>query len=321
MRCSNPYFDKKSGLQFNCGKCHACRINYTSMWTLRCLFELDNWKTKGASFITLTYDDEHLPKDLGLHKEQLQDFFKRLRTNLTRKYGKTFEIKYRACGEYGDKEKKYLPFVHGQPSGIPLGRPHYHSIVYGLDDMNDEHREILAKSWKMCDPYMFDKNRKDNGMLPVCREDIAYVCGYVHKKLNGNLGKETYGIRQSPFSLSSQGLGLDYAMNVNWNRGFTTMAGQKIGIPKYFRDKLGINQADLIKVDKTAIFKNQDEIWNNFENYLNSLGLRWLLEDPIKNVNAIERRWLSWYEKKQNEWTDFIQSEYMKGREIRGKKL
>lgn len=320
MQCKNPYFDKKSGLQFNCGKCHACRINYTSMWTLRCLFELDNWTDKGCSFITLTYDDDHLPKDLGLHKEHCQDFFKRLRQNLKRKCGIT-EIKYRLCGEYGDTEKKYLPFVHGQPSGVALGRPHYHAIVYGLDDMNDEHRQVLIDSWKLSDPYMFDKNRKDNGMLPVCREDIAYVCGYVHKKLNGTLGKETYGIRQIPFSLSSQGLGLDFAKSVDWNRGFTTMAGQKIGIPKYFRDKLGIDQASLIKVNKSKIFDNQDEVIRRFNEYLNSLGLMWLLDDPIRNHKIIERRWYRFYEKQQNEWADFIQSEYEKKRLIRGQKL
>lgn len=191
MKCLQPYFDKRNGREFNCGRCHACRVNITSQWTLRCMFEFDKWKNKGASFLTLTYDDDHLPKDLGLHKEDLQKFFKRLRINLVREYGTHFDeekerevpnvpILYRACGEYGDTEKVYFT----KDSPVPLGRPHYHAVVFGLDDLNDKHREILVKSWNLCDPYMFDTRKPNgNGMEPLCREDIAYVCGYVQKSL------------------------------------------------------------------------------------------------------------------------------------------
>lgn len=321
MECKSPYFDKKSGRQFNCGKCHACRVNNTSQWTVRCLYELSEWIDKGCSFITLTYDDKHLPSDLGLHPEHLRNFWKRLRTNLSREYGQNFKLKYRACGEYGDKEKKYITFTDGVPNGKLLGRPHYHAIVYGLDDINDKHREILSDSWGLCDPYMFDKNRKDSGMLPVCREDIAYVCGYVQKKLNGLQGKETYGNRLPPFSRSSQGLGLDFALENadKFNRGFVTLQGQKIGIPRYFRDKLGIEQSKIIenKVDYSQ--HTNDKIFEDFTHYLNSLGLLWLLNDPIKNHSIIERRWYRWYEKHENEWSTFIQEQYEKGRMIRGK--
>ena len=322
MKCNNPYFDKKSGLQFNCGKCHACRVNTTSQWTVRCLYELDRWKKVGASFITLTYDNEHLPKDLGLHPEDLSKFFKRLRINLNRFYQKDYPILYRACGEYGDKEQKYITFTDGKPNGKPLGRPHYHAIVYGLDDMNDNHRNILINSWTLCDSYMFDKNRKDSGMLPVCREDIAYVCGYVQKKLNGNLGKETYGNREPPFSRSSRGLGLDFAQeNLRFfKRGFVTLNGQKVAIPRYFRERLGLKQSELIHLDN-SVYDNNDYIFSLFRDYLNSLGLSWLLDDPIKNSSAIERRWYSWYEKKQNEWSDFILDQYNQGRMIRGRKI
>lgn len=294
-------------------------MNNTSQWTVRCLYELSEWINKGCSFITLTYDNEHLPSDLGLHPEHLRDFWKRLRENLYREYGERYKIKYRACGEYGDTEQKYITFIDGVPQGKPLGRPHYHAIVYGLDDINDTHRQILIDSWSFCDPYMFDKNRKDSGMLPVCRQDIAYVCGYVQKKLNGKEGKEVYGNRYPPFSRSSQGLGLDFALENadKFKRGFVTLQGQKIGIPRYLREKLGIKQSEII--ESKLDYKDNDKVFADFADYLNSLGLVWLLQDPVANHSIIERRWYRWYEKHENEWSNFIQEQYLKGRLIRGK--
>lgn len=87
-------------------------------------------------------------------------------------------------------------------------------------------------------------------MLPVCREDIAYVTGYVQKKLSGDLAVEKYGDREPPFSRCSQGLGLDFALKNQdrlKNNGFTYLNGRRIGIPKYFREKLEVSQEELSK--------------------------------------------------------------------------
>lgn len=329
MKCTNIYFEKGSnGRAFNCGKCHACRVNETSKWTLRCLFELDKWAKIGASFVTLTYDDEHLPKNLGLQPDDLTKFWKRLRVNLVRKLGTHYNengkevtntpIVYRACGEYGDKEKKYIG-----NNGVPLGRPHYHAIVFGLDDLNDTHRQIIADSWGLCDPYLFDKCRgRDSAIQPVTREDIAYVCGYVQKKLNDTLGQETYGDRHPPFSATSQGIGLDFAIKnkeILAQRGYTTLNGQKIGIPRYFRDKLGIEQQELIRVDVNRLKETNELVFNEFYKYLAHLGLSWLTEDPIKNASVLERRFNVWWKVNQEKQTELIEQNYKKWRQIRGK--
>ena len=60
-----------------CGQCIACRLNYAKFWSIRMMQELR--KHDAACFATLTYDDEHLPDDHILHKEDLQNFWKRLR--------------------------------------------------------------------------------------------------------------------------------------------------------------------------------------------------------------------------------------------------
>ena len=70
-----------------CGKCLGCRLDYSRTWADRMMLELDH--SKKAIFVTLTYNEEHVPvleaDDEGnffgytLFKRDLQLFFKRLR--------------------------------------------------------------------------------------------------------------------------------------------------------------------------------------------------------------------------------------------------
>lgn len=98
MQCSKPIFLKEKGLEVPCGKCINCRVSRSREWTIRLMNELQYYKT--SLFVTLTYDDEHLPSDNGLHISDLQKYFKRLRRDLDYSNRK---IKYFACGEYGDQ--------------------------------------------------------------------------------------------------------------------------------------------------------------------------------------------------------------------------
>lgn len=61
-------------------------------------------------FVTLTYDDEHLPADGGLDYREFQLFMKRLR----KRVGK---VRFFMCGEYGNEHR----------------RPHYHACLFGVD--------------------------------------------------------------------------------------------------------------------------------------------------------------------------------------------
>lgn len=65
---------------------------------------------KHSSFLTLTYDQAHLPEHGQLVKRDLQLFFKRLRKNVG-------SFRYVACGEYGERHR----------------RPHFHVALFGLD--------------------------------------------------------------------------------------------------------------------------------------------------------------------------------------------
>lgn len=98
MLCNFPWIKREkdgSAMVLPCGKCKGCKMAHSREWAFRLLCELDTYQGQGI-FLTLTYDDLHLPKDLSLHKEDLQNFFKRLRKALP-----GVKIKYYACGEYG----------------------------------------------------------------------------------------------------------------------------------------------------------------------------------------------------------------------------
>ena len=79
------YTDKP--IQVPCGQCIGCRLEYARQWTDRCEKELmhphlpliqDGKKVRQleyrqeSCFLTLTYDNEHLPDDKGLNKSDLQ---------------------------------------------------------------------------------------------------------------------------------------------------------------------------------------------------------------------------------------------------------
>lgn len=301
MRCVNTYYDKKTGREFNCGKCMPCRINYTTKWTLRLLLELSEWDT--ATFLTLTYDDEHLPADYGLHYEDVQKFWKLLRRRCPER-----NFKYYCCGEYGDTTQ----------------RPHYHAIVYGLDSYSEDDRKLVNELWKHSSNEYFYLSKDHKGMLPVCREDIQYVAGYVRKKLNGELAEKTYQGRSPPFSRCSHGIGLEKAKKEKEKLaflGYTTLHGKRVGIPKYLRDKLGIVQTDLINkhLSKEEV-QNQGE--KLFEMYCKEKNLS--KEDFFNSGHPNEylfRRFENWVEDYLFKIGDVVNRQFIAKNNLRGSKI
>lgn len=171
MRCLYPvllkrpengsfkYWYNLNGLSYvevPCGRCHACRKERSKAWALRLM--LESLYYRDSIFLTLTYDDLHIPLvhngdkcPYSLKKDDLQRFWKRLRKDLDYQGRK---IKYYAVGEYGDE----------------TFRPHYHAIVFGLSKYDEE---LIKDNWS-------------NGLVDVGNVDMAscnYVAGYIQKKL------------------------------------------------------------------------------------------------------------------------------------------
>lgn len=146
-------------LELPCGKCVGCIQDRASEWALRCEHEarlhLHSW------FITLTYDESHLPPGGTLVKADLRDFWKRLRHG-----GQP--VRYFACGEYGER----------------LSRPHYHLLVFGyvppdLVVSKQLHGDELRYSSKELEAT-WGKGLVD--IRPFSPAAAQYVTNYVRKK-------------------------------------------------------------------------------------------------------------------------------------------
>lgn len=138
MRCIAPLTIKIKGEWFNvpCQKCNFCLRNRQLDWSFRLGQEYKHSNT--SNFLTLTYDNIHVPIILDdhnqwyptLNKNDLNKFHRALRKSQSRtllgqkkRYKwrkelyqaekKKWKIKYYSVGEYGTKnEKTSLSFNH-----------------------------------------------------------------------------------------------------------------------------------------------------------------------------------------------------------------
>jgi len=153
-----------------CGQCVGCRLERSRQWATRCMHEASLHDVN--SFVTLTYDEAHLPVDRGLHYREFQLWLKRLR-----KQKPNEDLRFYMCGEYGDDNL----------------RPHFHAILFGIDfpdkvpirklaDHKIYRSALLERTW----PFGF------SSIGSVTFESCAYVARYCMKKVTGYLADAHY---------------------------------------------------------------------------------------------------------------------------------
>lgn len=168
FRAVDGYADRH--LELACGQCAGCRLARVRSWGIRAVHEAQMHEAN--SFITLTYDPEHLPDDGSLKVRDWQLFAKRVRKELG-------PFRFLHCGEYG-------------PANL---RPHYHACIFGLDFSEDRQvwkvsprgdrlytSERLAELW--------GKGFATIGELTF--DSAAYVAQYCMKKAGGETAKTKY---------------------------------------------------------------------------------------------------------------------------------
>ena len=216
-------FDSENPVYIACGQCIGCRLERSRQWATRCV--LESQLHKENTFLTLTYNDEFLPKDGSLHKEHLQLFMKRLRRKLDY-FGFTSKVRFFACGEYGSLYE----------------RPHYHIILFGFrphdlkriggNKLGNSYfsSEFISALW----PFGY------NMCADVSFESCAYVARYVTKKITGEAAESHYKGRLPEFTLMSRrpGIAADwlhkYQKDVYPNDYIIIRGDKKVRPPKYF---------------------------------------------------------------------------------------
>lgn len=107
MFCESPVKRvSKSGIEYYtaCRKCRACRAARSNEKMIVGVFAASEFKKKGQ-FLTLTYNDEHLP--YGLQHSDFSQFMKKLRQNTGVK-----DLKMFMAGEYGEEGEDHREHFH-----------------------------------------------------------------------------------------------------------------------------------------------------------------------------------------------------------------
>ncbi len=156
-------------VEIACGQCIGCRLDKRKEWAIRCVHEAQLHEDN--CFITLTYNDENLPRDGSLVKEHFPIFIRKLRRNNPHK------IRYYMCGEYGED----------------LKRPHYHAILFGHDFADKQ----LASFGTGNTLWISDELEKTwaRGFCTIGEmtyDSAGYCAHYTMKKINGDQAAEHY---------------------------------------------------------------------------------------------------------------------------------
>lgn len=230
MKCISPSLINVDGLKryVPCGHCAWCRKRLRDSWTLR--FSIESMQVN-AWFVTLTYDDEHLPVryldidtgetfvDIGYHDydgfvycntfplyEDFTDYISDIRDAIDHQ-----KLKYYVVSEYGSEN----------------GRVHYHALIFS-DFVTPD---MLVSTWK-------------NGMascLPLQDGGANYVNKYMFK---GSKYSFEHDLCDDSVKNCSKGIGefviphlvdkysdADYARGMRWKTTFYSF-------PHYFRKKI-----------------------------------------------------------------------------------
>lgn len=275
-----------------CGQCVGCRLDYSRQWANRCMLELSYHND--ACFVTLTYDDQHLPKtfsvdhDTGeilspvasLCRRDTQLFLKRLRFEFSNS-----RIRFFGSGEYGTHTL----------------RPHYHLILFGIDfhdktvySKGDKgsgfyyNSEVLDRIWQKGQCLIAD----------VTWESCAYVARYALKKQKlGDTDVFKLANIEPEFSMCSRkpGIGRQYYDDHPdlWRFQYINLpGGKRVPPPRYYKRLLANDDpVKALQISEYNMYLNNCR--NSLKKGLTDLDyydiLRVEEESKLKRILALRR--------------------------------
>lgn len=243
------YYRYINGFAVPCGKCEYCRRAKAREWAFRLEQEAFDKYTYNC---LLTYSPEALPYYKGLptvSKVHIQDFLKRLRQQIEKKFGT--RVKYFLCAEYGGHNH----------------RPHYHMILFselalstkGADPYKAINK-ILANSWRHGITDIEPLNTVGGSVHYLTSYMTTFHDGYEYDKNNkpflmmsrSGLGKSW--IERHPNQVKKMVEEMDYTTSHN---------GHKQPLPRYLRRKIMPEEQQIARAD--AFFDYSNDFKINYE--------------------------------------------------------
>lgn len=200
-------------LDVPCGVCYHCRKKYKSQWNIRLQHHyryLSKEQQTNSYFVTLTFDDDHLPNPRPT-KAEVSPLVRKFLERVRKRYKRSFT--HWIVSELGSTTKRY--HLHGIFFDIPFP-------IWQLTDL-----------WK----YGFTSYRQLNPRR------ISYCTSYANKQIKGLL--ELPSERQHVFC--SPGIGkafTDDSVNILFSHKdstivpFTYFNNRPVALPRYYRTKM-----------------------------------------------------------------------------------
>ena len=231
----------------DCGQCKGCRYRRRMEWALRLKHEA--MFHDSSVFVTLTYDDDHLPADGSLVKAHVQGFLQKLRDTQRGE-----PIRYYAIGEYGGELKR--PHYHLIIFGASLRDRVHHYTDYPKSQFNERFRQLFGEAGikhfrsptlEKCWEYGYSEFGESSSAT------MHYVTKHHVDKVTGEKALEHYEGREPEFSLMSKrpGIGTTWIERY-WREvyphGFIVgKGGEKFAPPKFYDRWLEHSLPDLYR--------------------------------------------------------------------------
>lgn len=237
-------------MKLPCGQCVGCRLEKSRQWAMRCMHEKQMHDT--SCFLTLTYDDEHLPAGGTLVKRHLQLFMKRLRKE------RGDGIRFYACGEYGET----------------TFRPHYHILLFNCDFRDKRFFKNARGGDKLYTSASLERLWSMGFAVvgSVTFDSAAYCARYIMKKVTGAPAREHYEVvdsdgvlhhREPEFTVMSRrpGIGLRWFQKYGdqvytWDS--VIMNGREVRPPRYYDTKFELVDSDRLEALKLKRRRSRD---------------------------------------------------------------
>ncbi|QCS36154.1 replication initiator protein [Capybara microvirus Cap1_SP_142] len=229
-------------IEIPCGKCPECLKKQQIAWVGRSIAE--SLTHPFNYFITLTYDDFHLPPSATVWKKDLTNFIKYVRHFI--------RCRYIAVGELGDASN----------------RPHFHIILFCDHEIED----LIRLNERVNDfPYytssLISTCWLNKGLVRIGKAtgaSISYTLGYI-------LRKE----KKTAFRRQSQSLGLEFfSKHLKENYILPTDKGGSltVSLPRTIKQKFGMkdisDHEDLQFKNELALSGLKEEDYRDLKEYL-----------------------------------------------------